>query len=410
MRTWVRKTLSVGVLAAGALLFAPGAAQAGTHQNSYDNNGILNGTQFVAPMNFPLNIVGNSDALLGHANAAGAGANWWTESGRVSQDTSHNNGIANGTQAYFPVNVPVNIVGNSDALLGDANAAGAGVNGRKTESGNRHDHNRPNQDSSDNNGILNGTQIYAPVDMPINICGNSLALLLAEANSQAVCTNGGGRVHRESGWSISQDTSDNNGILNGTQIYAPMSMPVNLAGNSDALLGHANSAASAVNESGHGHGVDQDSSDNNGILNGTQIYVPFSMPINHCGNAHGILGAANAAAACANGVSGGHRHGTKGHGDNGGDNGGVQGDDGDYMGDHGHHGHGTAPADNPGTAPSNGGVQGDDGYGNGNLNDHTSTSGSSGGRATDEASPVDALTQGAGSAGLGGLDLLNTLR
>jgi hypothetical protein len=114
MKTWVRKTLSVGVLAAGALLFAPGAAHADTHQNSYDNNGILNGTQFFVPVSMPVNIVGNSDALLGHANAAGVGTNWWTEGGRVSQDTSHNNGIANGTQVYFPINVPVNVVGNSD--------------------------------------------------------------------------------------------------------------------------------------------------------------------------------------------------------------------------------------------------------------------------------------------------------
>jgi hypothetical protein len=236
-------------------------------------------------------------------------------------------------------------------------------------------------------------------------------------------------VHRESGWAISQDSSDNSGILNGTQIYAPFSMPVNLAGNSDALLGHANSAASAVNESGHGHGVDQDSSDNSGILNGTQIYVPFSMPTNHCGNALGILGEANAAAACVNGVGGdrghGHGHGDNAgdhghkpadHGDKPGDNGAVNGDDSDYLGDHGHHGHGNSNPDGNGSPDGdsnpdgNGAANGDDGYGG--VNNATSTGASTGGRgrSADEASPVGALTQGAGSAGLGGLDLLNTLR
>jgi hypothetical protein len=226
MKTWVRKTLSVGVLAAGALLFAPGAAHADVSQDTSDNNGILNGTQIVAPFVMPVNIVGNSDAVLGHSNAAGLGVNWITEGGHshrrgVSQHSSDNNGILNGTQFYLPFDAPLNIVGNSDAVLGHSNAAGVGVNGRRTEG-----------------------------------------------------------AHTTGGHHVGQDTSDNNGILNGTQIYAPFSMPVNLAGNSDALLlGHSNAAAVAHNESGHGGGIGQDTSDNNGILNGTQIYEQTNIPI-----------------------------------------------------------------------------------------------------------------------------------
>jgi hypothetical protein len=411
MKTWVRKTLSVGVLAAGALLFAPGAAHADTHQNTYDNNGILNGTQLVAPISIPLNIVGNAIGVAGEANAAGAGGNHWTEGGHASQSSWDNNGIGNGTQVYLPINVPVNVVGNAVGVLGEANAAGAGVNGRKTESAHTNDAHRPGQNSWDNNGILNGTQIYAPIDIPINICGNSLALL-GEANSQAVCRNDvGGRHGTESGWAANQNSTDNNGILNGTQLYAPISLPVNLAGNSVSVLGESNAAAQAINESGHGDGVKQNSSDGNGILNGTQIAAPINVPINLCGNALSLLGEANASAACAAGVDGvggdnGHGHGHHGNGGangQGNDNGGVNGNDGDYLGDHGqHHGNG------------NGGVNGN-GYGDGGVNGDTSTSSSTGGRAKSatEASAVDALTQGAGglgSAGLGGFDLLSTLR
>jgi hypothetical protein len=412
MKTWVRKTLSVGVLAAGALLFAPGAAHADVSQNTWDNNGILNGTQFVAPMSFPVNVVGNSDALLlGHSNAAGVGINRGERGGKVKQQSWDNNGIANGTQVYFPVSAPVNIVGNSDALLfGHSNAAGIGVNGRKAESAQSTEKGkpgRPGQNSWDNNGILNGTQIYAPVEMPINMCGNAFSLL-GEANAQAVCANGG-RWKIEGGRNqggVRQNSHDNNGILNGTQIYAPFSMPVNLAGNSDALLfGHSNAAAIAHNESGHNDGITQDSHDNNGILNGTQIAAPMHMPINICGNALGILGEANAAAACANGgglggVHGGGQHGHghghgnghgNGHGDNGGDHGGVNGDDDDYLGDHGDH---------------DGDVAGDDAdYGNSDR--------VAGKSADTEGSPVDGLTQNLGRVGgtnIGGLDLLNTLR
>jgi hypothetical protein len=412
MKTWVRKTLSVGVLAAGALLFAPGAAHADVSQDTSDNNGILNGTQFVAPFVMPLNVVGNSDALLGHSNAAGVGVNWITEGAHghghgdrrgVSQHSSDNNGIANGTQFYLPFDAPLNIVGNSDALLGHSNAAGVGVNGRRTEG------HHVDQDSSDNNGILNGTQIYAPVNIPINICGNAFSLL-GHANAHAACANGG-RWQIEG---VRQNSSGNNGIANGTQIYAPFSMPVNLAGNSDALLGHSNAAAVAHNESGHG-GIDQDSSDNNGILNGTQFAAPVNIPINVCGNALGILGEANAAAACSNGGGLGddhHGHGQHGgngghhghHGNNGGDNGGVNGGDnggvngdngGDYLGDNG---------DAPGNGDTAG--NGDDYYGGGSDRNVA-------GKSAAQESAVDGLTQNLGQAGstnIAGLDLLNTLR
>ena len=389
MKTWVRKTLSVGVLAAGALLFGPGVAHADVHQTSYDNNGILNGAQLVAPVSVPVNIVGNAIGVAGEANAAGVGRNT-TEGGHVSQKSYDNNGIANGLQGYLPVNVPVNVVGNAVAVLGEANAAGAGVNGR-TESAKVTEHGKHgwgNQKSYDNNGILNGTQIYAPVDVPINICGNSLALL-GEANSQAFCANGHGRT--ESAWGAKQKSYDNNGILNGAQVYAPISLPVNLAGNSVAILGESNAAAVAHNESAHGGGFGQDSHDNNGIGNGLQIAAPVNLPVNVCGNALSILGEANAAASCTNGhggVNGDHRHG-HGHGHGHGHDGNAadNGDHDQYLGD------GGALGDNDDTK-----------YGS-----HTADMGGRSAGKPAEASPVSGLTQGVGAANLGGLDLLKTL-
>ena len=387
MKTWVRKTLSVGVLAAGALLFAPAAAHADVSQDSSDNNGILNGTQLVAPVSIPLNIVGNAIGVAGEANAAGAGFNGWTEGGKVNQDSSDNNGILNGTQAYLPINVPVNVVGNAVGVLGEANAAGTGWNGRKKES-TRTEGGKVNQDSSDNNGVLNGTQIYAPIDVPINICGNALSLL-GEANAAAMCGNG---KHRTEGAWVSQDSSDNNGIANGTQLYAPISLPVNLAGNAIGVLGEGNAAAVAHNESAHGHGFGQDTHDNNGIGNGLQVAAPISVPVNVCGNALGILGEANAAASCANGdgVKGDHSHGHH-HNGNGGDNDGNAADNGDddYLGD--------------------GGSLGDGGtkYGS-----HTNATGGRSAAKSAEASSVGSLTKGVGGVGttsLGGLDLLKTL-
>jgi hypothetical protein len=466
MKTWVRKTLSVGVLAAGALLFAPGAAHADAHQSNGDNNGILNGTQLVTGVQVPVNVVGNSVGILGEANSFGTGVNR-IEGTHIAQSNGDNNGIANGTQVYLPVSVPLNIAGNSAAVAGEANSVAGAVNdvhSRRAESGHVNGGwwgGDGVQSNGDNNGILNGTQIYAPISVPINACGNSIALL-GGAYSQAICGNdvfGGTRVHRrhhgesakvtESAW---QSNGDNNGILNGTQLYAPISLPVNLSGNAVGVLGQAGSRAVSGNriESAQGGWGGQSNGDNNGILNGTQIAAPISVPINVCGNSLGILGAAGSAAACGNDVFGGddiwidgdgHRHhgghgvlggdngtkghGHKGHGQNAGDNGSKGDDDGQYAGDNGTKpdtngygdDNGTEPAtsgygDDNGTEPATSGYQGnkDD---NSKYGDDTRGGKSKASKST-EASPVASLTDTVGgmsdNSGLGGLGLLNTLR
>jgi hypothetical protein len=401
MKTWVRKTLSVGVLAAGALLLAPGAAHADVSQNTSNNVGFLNGTQVFAPVAVPLNMVGNADALLGHSNAAGSGINWVEtgKRGKVKQHSWNNVGAINGTQAYLPVIVPVNVAGNADSFFfGHANAAGSGVNkveGGKVEGG-KAEGTKVDQDTSNNVGFLNGTQIYAPYDRPINICGNALSIL-GLSNAQASCLNGGKR-HAE-GNRVSQNSSNNVGVLNGTQIYAPYSAPMNIAGNSIGVAGEANAAAAASNESGRGGDFSQDSSNNVGVLNGTQIAAPITIPVNICGNALAVLGHANASAACANSVGGhGGHHGD--HGDHDGNDGDHGDDDGDYEGDHG---------DDDGEYEGDGGSQGDDGY----YGDQARETHAKKSAAAKETGGVDGLTQNLSNAGglnVGGLDVLDSLK
>lgn len=395
MKTWVRKTLSIGVLAAGAVLLAPGAAHADASQHSSNNVGVLNGTQVFAPVAVPLNMVGNADALLGHSNAAGSGINWVEtgKGGKVKQHSWNNVGGLNGTQAYLPITVPVNVVGNADSVLGHSNAAGSGVN--KVESG-KAEGTKVDQDTSNNVGFLNGTQIYAPYDRPVNICGNALSIL-GLSNTRAMCVNGGKR--HVQGDRVSQNSTNNVGVLNGTQIYAPYSAPLNIAGNSIGVAGEANAAAAASNESGHGGDVSQDSSNNVGVLNGTQIAAPINIPVNICGNALAVLGHANASAACANGTggNGGHRH------DHDDDNDGDHGDDdgdGDYEGD----------GDDDGEYEGDGGSQGDDGYYGDQARDESQAKKSAAGS---EAGGVDGLTQSLSNAGglnVGGLNVLDNLK
>jgi hypothetical protein len=88
--------------------------------------------------------------------------------------------------------------------------------------------------TSGNNSILGGNQISVPVSVPLNICGNALAILGdAFGGCQGGARAGGGRSGSH------ETTSGNNSILGGNQISVPIKVPVNVCGNSAAVLGTA---------------------------------------------------------------------------------------------------------------------------------------------------------------------------
>ena len=140
MKTWVRRSLNVGVLGAGFLLVGGTAAQA--DMVSGPNAGVASGNQLSSVLQMPIDISGNAVSVLGFANAqsiGGAGAvntesasteSANTEAGMVS---GFNGGLLNGNQVSNVVQVPVSVCGNSVAVLGFANAAcvggAAAVNG-----------------------------------------------------------------------------------------------------------------------------------------------------------------------------------------------------------------------------------------------------------------------------------------
>ncbi|GAA4453232.1 chaplin [Phytohabitans houttuyneae] len=331
MKTWVRKTLSVGVLAAGALLFAPSAVQADTAQVSIDNNGIANGNQAYAPIQIPVNVCGNG---VGAVIGVGVGLNGACVNG-AAQDVDHeesaraessrknmkrtedtlqfswgNDGIANGNQAYVPVQVPVNVCGNG---VGAVVGIGVGLNGICANGAAQdvdHKESKRTEDtaqvSGDNDGILNGNQVYVPVQIPINICGNGVGVLGVGAGISGACINGAAQDvdHKES--SRTEDTlqwsGDNDGILNGNQIYVPIQVPINICGNGVGVLGvGAGISGACFNGAIHDADIEESrkasrtedtaqvSGDNDGILNGNQAYVPVQVPINVCGNGVGAV-------------------------------------------------------------------------------------------------------------------------
>jgi ChpA-C len=215
MKTWVRHSLNVGALTAGALLASGTAAHAQPNMLSTDNVGIGNGTQVFAPIQAPVNVCGNAVAVAGFAAAGcegGSAASLDPEWGfrHFQMVSSDNVGVLNGTQVFAPIQAPVNVCGNAVAVAGSAVAGCEG--GADADSGTDKPKHRPQHKpdykpdhegsyqpgyevaaqasevvasstgtatmlTSGNLGVLNGTQAAVPIQIPINICGNSLAVL-----------------------------------------------------------------------------------------------------------------------------------------------------------------------------------------------------------------------------------------
>jgi len=250
----LRNASVVGAMAAGAVLMAGGVAHAGADVVSTGNQGVGNGNQVVAPIQVPINVCGNAvGALVGVAGAGchgGSDANLEsadfgkTESGLGDMVSAGNNGILNGTQLQAPIQVPIDVCGNAVAVLG---VAGAGCHGGadanieaghgKTESG------LGDMVSSGNNGVLNGTQLQAPIQVPVDVCGNAVGALVGVAG--AGC-HGGADAEIEAGHGKAEDgtlgdmvSAGNQGVLNGTQLQVPVQVPVDISGNAIAVLGAA---------------------------------------------------------------------------------------------------------------------------------------------------------------------------
>ena len=379
-KTWVRKTLSIGVLAAGALLLGPAAA---------------------------------------------AQADGWNDG--IAQQSVGNFGVANGNQFAFPINMPVNECGNSTALGGISYAAAActnaiGVDGRKSIVTKV----RKSESFDSAKGF----------DSSKNLLGNNLL-----GNAAHQLAHGSPAGHKPSFGHVSPDfghgkqfnhVSPSWGHIAPSFGHVSPGLGQGMPSSGVDFGGHNGHNGQSVG--GDWDDIKQTSVGNFGYLNGNQVAAPINMPINVCGNSLSLLGASYSQASCSNVIGGKVKHvkPVKGHdndGDVAGDNDGYpsKDDDGDVRGDNGYNAGGEAPdtagygdeapdtADYGDEIPTGGEMptgdaQDDKGYGG----EKPANYGDKGGRGESANTTLKKVTNGdldaLRGAGLGGLGVLNTLR
>lgn len=122
-------------------------------------------------------------------------------------------------------------------------------------------------------GLLSGNTVQAPVDVPVNVCGNSVNVAgVGNPSTGNGCENGGSsdadrsdNAQERPGGSDAQQgdsahasggASDSPGVASGNNVQAPVDVPVNACGNSANVIGIGNPAS--------GNGCDDGSSEQDG--------------------------------------------------------------------------------------------------------------------------------------------------
>ncbi|WP_069814219.1 chaplin [Streptomyces sp. TP-A0874] len=143
MRYVARKSLITVVAAGGVLAAVSGYAHADSSAEGAAERspGVLSGNTVQIPVHVPLNVCGNTVDVIGVLNpAAGSKCANVSESGEPGkaheQDarssdagasarghSSHSPGVASGNEVQVPVDLPMNVCGNSIDVIGIANPA-----------------------------------------------------------------------------------------------------------------------------------------------------------------------------------------------------------------------------------------------------------------------------------------------
>ncbi|WP_210720070.1 chaplin [Streptomyces galbus] len=108
-------------------------------------------------------------------------------------------------------------------------------------------------------GAASGNAIQLPVDVPVNVCGNTVnvvGLLNPAAGNTCANTGGGGDEHASSGAAADAEAAQSPGLVSGNGVQLPVDLPVNVSGNTVDVVGIGNPVLgnTSVNGPGDTHG------------------------------------------------------------------------------------------------------------------------------------------------------------
>ncbi|WP_217142656.1 chaplin family protein [Streptomyces sp. AC627_RSS907] len=229
--TTLRQTLSRGVLAAAAatgilsLTSAPALADSIAVGATEDSSGVLAGNNVQVPIEVPLNVCGNTVNAVAALNPA------------------HDNSCGNSSQG-------------SHSSASSSASAGSHAGGSQAVAS-----------SEDSYGVLTGNNVQAPISAPVNVCGNTVnavAALNPAYDNSCGNTSQGGRsssygTSSTSGSEAVASSEDSYGVLTGNNVQAPISLPLNVCGNGVNVVAALNDTyGNSCGNEGPGYGTEEE--------------------------------------------------------------------------------------------------------------------------------------------------------
>lgn len=114
--------------------------------------------------------------------------------------------------------------------------------------------------SADSPGVISGNTVQVPVDIPVNVCGNTVNVvgLLNPAAGNSCTNDSASGAHGTEGTAAGGSSAegsgkDSPGVGSGNTVQLPVHVPVNISGNTANVVGVGNAATGneSTNSSGH---------------------------------------------------------------------------------------------------------------------------------------------------------------
>ena len=248
------------------------------------------GTQGVVSVDAPVTVSGNAVSVLGDSESTDASTSHsgsHTDADNTAAVTSGEDSVAGGTQVVAPIDVPVTIGGNAISVIGDSESTDASTDATTGTNGSAGGQNTGTTGGDDS--LLGGTQAIAPIDVPVTIGGNAISVIGDSESTHATTGTNGGTGNGHSG-DTAGTTNGDDSLLGGTQANAPIDVPVTVGGNAISVLGDSESTDATTGNGGGSSGGDAVTGGSDSILGGTQVLLPISLPITVGGNAISVIG------------------------------------------------------------------------------------------------------------------------
>ena len=272
----------------------PGASDTADTRSS---GGALSGNTIEIPVDIGIDLCGNDVKGAAVQDVAGGGLCGTRSGSSASSTTSRSGGIASGNNVQLPVNAPILACGNTAGavLVGDAlGGADCSAGGSGSPSGPGPGGASSTAQTDHSGGILSGNIVQAPVNVPVDACGNDVnAGVVQSTESGSDCENTaegsaptmpGAPAPGSGGASATATSVDNGGIGSGMTVQTPVNVPMNVCGNDvdGAAVDSSVSGGSCENSGGSATAV-LGSTGDHGIISGNAVQTPIQVPANACG-------------------------------------------------------------------------------------------------------------------------------